>query len=87
MGKGRYHKGCVQVTIHDLIGEGNQVAKLWSSEGTHEREFAGIAPTGKRITFRGITIYRASGDKVVGCIWRADALGLLQQLGAIPATQ
>jgi predicted ester cyclase len=77
----------LRVTIDDLIAEGDKVAKLWSFEGTHEGEFMGLAPTGKRITWSGITIYRVSGDRVVECIWRTDALGLLQQLGAIPAAQ
>jgi predicted ester cyclase len=77
----------LHVTIDDLIAEGDKVAKLWSFEATHEGEFLGMAPTGKHITWSGITIYRVSGDRVVECIWRTDALGLLQQLGAIPAAQ
>jgi predicted ester cyclase len=71
----------LHVTIDDLIAEGDKVAKLWSFEATHEGEFLGIAPTGKRTT------YRVSGDRVVECIWRTDALGLLQQLGAITAAR
>lgn len=77
----------LHVTIDDLIAEGDKVAKLWSFEATYEGEFLGMAPTGKRITWSGITIYRVSGDRVVECIWRTDALGLLQQLGAMPAAQ
>ena len=77
----------MRITIEDLIAEDDRVAKLWSFEATHEGEFLGIAPTGKRITWSGITIYRVSGDRVVECMWRTDALGLLQQLGAIPAAQ
>jgi predicted ester cyclase len=75
----------LRVTIEDLIAEGDRVAKLWSFEATHRGEFLGIAPTGRRVTWSGITIYRVAGDKVGECIWRTDALGLLQQLGAIPA--
>ncbi len=76
-----------RMAVVDLIAEGDKVAKLWSFEATHEGEFLGMAPTGKRITWSGITIYRVSGDRVVECIWRTDALGLLQQLGAIPAAR
>jgi predicted ester cyclase len=77
----------LRVTIDDLIAEGDRVAKLWSFEATHRGEFLGIAPTGQRVTWSGITIYRVTGDKVDECIWRTDALGLLQQLGAIPAPE
>jgi predicted ester cyclase len=77
----------LRVTIDDLIAEGDRVAKLWSFEATHRGEFLGIAPTGQRVTWSGITIYRVTGDKVAECIWRTDALGLLQQLGAIPAPE
>ena len=74
----------MRITIDDLIAEDDRVAKLWSFEATHQGEFAGIPPTGQRIAWTGITIYRIQGDRVAECIWRTDALGLLQQLGAIP---
>jgi predicted ester cyclase len=77
----------LRVTIDDLIAEGDRVAKLWSFEATHRGEFLGIAPTGRPVTWSGITIYRVTGDKVAECIWRTDALGLLQQLGAIPTPE
>jgi steroid delta-isomerase-like uncharacterized protein len=73
----------LRITIEDLIAEGDRVAKLWSFEGTHRGEFLGIPPSGQRTTWSGITIYRIEGDKVAECVWRTDALGLLQQLGAI----
>jgi hypothetical protein len=54
--------------------------------GTHEVQFAGLAPTGKQATFELIDINRfdASG-KVVEHWSLVDMLGLLQQLGAVPA--
>ena len=74
------------VTINDLIAEDDRVAKLWSLTATHKGEYLGIAPTGRRVTWSGITIYRVRAGKVVECIWRTDALGLLQQLGVISMT-
>jgi steroid delta-isomerase-like uncharacterized protein len=74
------------VTIEDLIGEGDKVTKLWSFEATHRGAYLGIPPTGKRVTWSGITIYRIAGGRVAECIWRTDALGLLQQLGAVTLT-
>jgi steroid delta-isomerase-like uncharacterized protein len=73
----------LRVTVEDLIGEGDRVAKYWSFAATHRGEFLGAAPTGRRITWSGITIYRLAGGRVAECIWRTDALGLLQQLGVV----
>ncbi len=73
----------LQVTIEDMIGEGDRVAKYWSFVATHRGEFAGAAPTGKRVTWSGVTIYRIVGGKAAECIWRTDALGLMLQLGAV----
>jgi steroid delta-isomerase-like uncharacterized protein len=74
----------MRITVEDLIAEDDRVAKVWSFQATHQGEFAGIPPTGQRIAWSGITIYRIKDDRVVECIWQTDALGLLRQLGAVP---
>jgi steroid delta-isomerase-like uncharacterized protein len=70
-------------TIEDQIAEGDRVATRWTMRGTHEGEFRGIAPTGKRITVTGIGIFRFSEGKVVESWDSFDQLGMLQQLGAV----
>jgi predicted ester cyclase len=55
-------------------------------EATHTGEFRGIPATNKRITVTGIGIFRFSDDGRVVESWDSmDQLGMLQQLGAIPA--
>lgn len=73
-----------RLTIEDLIAEGESVTARWSCRGTHIGDLNGIAPTGKQFAISGISIARfASGKMVEGWInW--DALGLMQQLGAVP---
>jgi predicted ester cyclase len=44
----------------------------------------GIAPTGKHVTVTAITIFRVEEGKIAELWNNVDALGLLQQLGAIP---
>jgi steroid delta-isomerase-like uncharacterized protein len=73
------------ITVEDLVAEGDKVAKRWVFRGTHSGEFSGIPPTGKRVTMRGITLYRVSAGQVREMYWNYDVFGLLQQLGAIPA--
>ena len=52
-------------TIEEIIAEGDKVAYRWTARGTHQGEYAGIAPTGKTITATGITILRIVDGKVV----------------------
>ena len=73
------------ITSEEVVAEGDKVAKRWVFGGTHTGEFAGVPPTGKRVTMRGITLYRLAGGKVTEMYWNYDLFGLLQQLGAIPA--
>lgn len=75
----------IHVTIEDMIAEGDKVVWRYTLRGTHRGEFMGIAPTGKSMTLTGILISRFVDDKVVEDWNNYDALGMLQQLGAIPS--
>ena len=72
-------------STEDLIAEGDQVALRWMYRGTHRGEFQGIPPTGKQATLTGISIWRFEGGKIVESWHEFDALGMMQQLGVIPA--
>lgn len=72
------------ITFEDEIAEGDKVVIRWTLRGTHQRELMGIQPTGKKVAFTGITIYRLAHGKVVEERGEEDALGLLRQLGVIP---
>ncbi len=70
----------IQITIRDMIAEGDRVAVPYTITGTHTGEFMGIPATGRRITVAGISIYRFADGKIVE-IWASyDALGMMQQL-------
>ena len=75
----------LRITIEDQVAEGDKVVTRWSSRGTHKGDLMGIAPTGKQTRVTGISIDRYSGGKVVEDYTDWDALGLMQQLGVIPA--
>jgi len=53
--------------------------------GTHRSEFAGVAATGNAVTFGGIRLAHLDGGKLQEQWVSFDALGLLRQIGAIPA--
>jgi steroid delta-isomerase-like uncharacterized protein len=74
-----------QVTIEDLIAEGDKVVKQWSAKSTHTGDFMGIPPTNKKTNMSGITIYRIVEGKVKECVWSYDTYGFMVQLGVIPS--
>ena len=76
-----------RLTIEDQVAEGDVVVTRWSGRATHTGEFMGIAPTGKQVAVDGITINRVADGKFVETWLQFDRLGLLQQLGAVPAPQ
>lgn len=53
-----------QVTIEDLVAEGDKVAKQWSAQATHTGTFMGIPPTNKTTCISGITIYHIVNGKL-----------------------
>jgi steroid delta-isomerase-like uncharacterized protein len=75
----------LQFKIEEQIAEGDKVVTRWTATGTHRGDLFGMAPTGKQATITGVTIDRFSGGKMAESWDNWDALGLMQQLGAIPA--
>ena len=75
----------VQFTAEDMVAEGDKVVVRWTSRGSHTGEFAGVAPTGRQVTITGISILRIAGEKIVEDWTEENALGMMQQLGVIPA--
>lgn len=75
----------LQVTAEQMIAEGDSVAVLTRYTGTHQGEFNGIAPTGKRVQWSGINTYKIFNGKIAvlhHSLW--DNLSLYQQLDVIP---
>jgi len=72
-------------TIEDEISEGDKVVFRYVYRGTHQGEFQGIAPTGKQVAVAGIAIYQITGGRIEEVWVASDSLGLMQQLGAVPA--
>ena len=75
----------LEFKIEDVIGEGDRVGVRWTGRGTHTGEFEGLPATGKKCVATGFTFFRIAGGKIVEDWGNWDRLGLMQQLGAIPA--
>jgi steroid delta-isomerase-like uncharacterized protein len=74
-----------KATIDDMIAEGDKVVIRQTWTGTQKGEFMGIPPTGKRVSFGVIDIIRIADGKFVEHWGQMDSMGMMQQLGAIPA--
>ena len=72
-------------TIEDLVAHGDKVVARWTATGTHTGDFMGIPPSRQVATSSGITIFRIADGRIVEEWSESDMLGLLQQVGAIPA--
>ena len=72
-------------TIEQQVAAGNTVVSHWRCRGTHRGDLMGVAPTGKSIEVEGISILRFENGRInhQTTIW--DALGLMQQIGAVAA--
>ena len=79
-----------QVTIEDLVAEGDQVVVRYSWRGTNTGAITRPVPlpaTGRQVAASGMSLVRFVGGKGVEVWNEADSLGLFQQLGLIPAPE
>jgi len=73
----------LQFTIEDILAEGDKVAVRYTGRGTHKGEFWGVAPTGRQVTMRGISIIRIKEGRIVEEWAYINTLNLMEQLGAL----
>ncbi|MEU2062229.1 ester cyclase [Streptomyces sp. NPDC013455] len=71
-------------TVEEVLVQGDRACARWTWNATHRADFLGIAPTGRRVTMTGMTLFRfGPGGKIAELWWQHDQLGLMQQLGAL----
>jgi steroid delta-isomerase-like uncharacterized protein len=75
----------IQWTLEEMIAEGDKVAARFTMRGTHLGTFFGTPSTGKKIAVQALNIYRLSRGQIIEETGQPDLLGLLQQIGAVPA--
>lgn len=74
----------LEVEVEKLVADDDHVAIAYTLSGTHEGDFNGVDPTGKKVTARGMQIGRFEDGRIVERWGSTDELGILQQLGAAP---
>ena len=63
-----------------VISENDIVCTQWRATGTHKGEFKGKKPTGKTVSYSGVTVYRIKNGKLVEYWAYIDMQHLLGQL-------
>jgi steroid delta-isomerase-like uncharacterized protein len=72
-------------TIEDLVAEGDTVAGRVTMSGTHLGPFQGIPPTGRSFQQEHMHFVRFRDGKAIEHRAVRDDLGMMRQLGVIPA--
>ncbi len=75
----------IKMEIHDQAADGDKVWTRLNIVATHTGELQGIAPIGKGISIGMMTVHRLAGGKIVEMWDITDEMGMMQQLGVIPA--
>ena len=75
----------VRATVEELLADGDFVIERTTARATNTGDFNGNPATGNPVTWTEIHIYRLKDGKIVEQWSEIDLLGLLTQLGAIPA--
>jgi predicted ester cyclase len=63
-----------------VVTSGNRMAANFVYSGTHQGEYFGVAPTGKRLTFNSTDIFIIRNGQLAEHWGAADLLGLMQQM-------
>ncbi len=76
----------LRLEAEDVLVSGDKVVARVRATGTHQGEFMGMPGAGKSVDVQLIDIIRFGEDGLAHEHWGVlDALGMMQQLGAIPA--
>jgi predicted ester cyclase len=67
--------------LHDILAEDNRVVVRLTNHTTHENEFEGLAPTGKRIQYASVHMVTIEAGVIEEWWLLEDNLGFMTQLG------
>ena len=67
-------------TTTDMVCEGNKVVAQWEAQATHRGELRGVNPSGRVVTYPGVTVFQICDEKVVEYWAYVDTQMVLDQL-------
>jgi len=75
----------VHANIQELIAEDDRVVERTEAAGTHKGDFNGVPPSGRPVKWSELHVYRIENGKIAELWSEIDFLGIMMQIGAIPA--
>jgi steroid delta-isomerase-like uncharacterized protein len=75
----------LNITVDDVIAEGEKVVSRYTIRGTNQGETAVFGPpTERQVELKGLTMHRLEGGKIVEEWEQYDNLSMMKQLGLAP---
>ena len=74
----------LQVTLNEVLVEGDRAALAWTWRGTHRGTLMNIPPTGRTVTVQGMSILTLEAGRIRRGLRIWDLAGLLRALGLLP---
>ena len=71
--------------VEEMVAEGDTVVTRFTWTGTHRDKFLGVQATGRSVEVNGVVIDHLVGGKMSKSRILMDSLGMMRQLGVIPA--
>jgi len=84
----RTYRGAFHIdslTRDQEVAEGDLVCHYWTFTGTHIGPLGDIQPTGRQVVAGGMDLFRCRDGRIVECWQQWDQMGMMQQLGVVPA--
>ena len=76
-----------ELTVEDVLTDGDKVAGRYTIRGTHGGELMGVPASGNKVELDGQSFFRFENGRVVERWQAMDAVPLLIQIGAMPAPE
>lgn len=76
----------LNITVEKQVAEQDLVAVHWTARGTNTGAGNGIPATGRAVEITGTTLFRLDEGKIAEEWTCANSLGLMRQLGLLPAS-
>ena len=77
----------LNVTVEDMITEGDKVATNITIRATHKGDLMGIPPSGKQVATEAMEIHRIADGKIVEHWEVLEQVTMMQQIGVIPTPE
>lgn len=74
----------IHMDVKAIVAEGDEAFVRWTLTGTHEGEFQGIKPTGRRMEIEGVDHLTFRDGRLVSNFVIFDRQQFAQQLGLMP---